>query len=114
MTTITYKHNSTCFLIEFSGHAGFAESGKDIVCAAVSMLANELLYACEKAAQNGEITALHQVQKEALVRVGFRYVQPHSIEDIITLILDCLKALEKEYHAFVCVQDMHQVQCKVK
>lgn len=30
------------------GHAGFAESGKDIVCAAVSMLVQNLVYSLSK------------------------------------------------------------------
>ena len=106
MTTITYKHDPASFFVEFKGHAGFAEGGKDIVCAAVSMLANEMVYACERAQKNGEIADLHYEQKSAFVRVRFRYIHSQSIEDIITLILDCLKSLEQDYHAYVRVKSM--------
>ena len=40
MVTITTKHNfdERVLCIEANGHAGYAEAGKDIVCASVSIL----------------------------------------------------------------------------
>jgi len=58
MTTITYTHTPCYFGIEFRGHAGFAPAGKDIVCAAVSVLASELIFAAEQARAGGEICDL--------------------------------------------------------
>ncbi|MBR2589929.1 MAG: ribosomal-processing cysteine protease Prp [Clostridia bacterium] len=110
MTQITYTNTPAYFSIEFRGHAGFAEAGKDIVCAAVSMLANELIFACEKAERNGEITALHREQDSALVRLHFFYTRAQSIGDIVELILECLQALETQYRAYVRVKKSDEVQ----
>ena len=38
MTTIEYAFTDTGFALRASGHTGFAEKGKDIVCAAISAL----------------------------------------------------------------------------
>lgn len=38
MTRITIDRDKNKYMIEASGHSGYAEAGKDIVCAAVSTL----------------------------------------------------------------------------
>ena len=43
---ITIKHNNNC--IEVQGHANYAEPGTDIVCSAVSALAQTLVASLEK------------------------------------------------------------------
>ena len=47
MVTITTKHNfdERVLCIEASGHAGYAEAGKDLVCASVSILMYTLAHA---------------------------------------------------------------------
>ncbi len=40
MTKVTYKQDERNFDIEFDGHANYAETGKDIVCSAISTVAN--------------------------------------------------------------------------
>lgn len=50
MITINIKRNDKNEIISFSleGHAGFAESGNDIVCAAVSAITNMIIIGFEK------------------------------------------------------------------
>ncbi len=50
MTTVTIKKSSDEIYkgLEVKGHAGFAESGKDIVCAAVSVLTINLVNSLEE------------------------------------------------------------------
>lgn len=49
MITINIKRNDKSDIIEFSlsGHAGFAQSGNDIVCAAVSAVTNMVIIGFE-------------------------------------------------------------------
>jgi uncharacterized protein YsxB (DUF464 family) len=62
MVTITTKHNfdERVLCIEASGHAGYAEAGKDIVCASVSILlytlAQSVMELHRKGAFKGEPT----------------------------------------------------------
>ena len=43
MTSVVFKHKDGAYTVRMDGHAGFAESGKDIVCAGASTLAYTLL-----------------------------------------------------------------------
>jgi uncharacterized protein YsxB (DUF464 family) len=50
MITINIKRNDKNEIVKFSleGHAGFAKSGNDIVCAAVSAITNMIIIGFEK------------------------------------------------------------------
>lgn len=48
---INIMYNSELIKLEISGHAGFAEKGKDIVCAAVTALACTLEQCMENAGE---------------------------------------------------------------
>lgn len=106
MTTILYEHSSSRFAAEFRGHAGFAPAGSDIVCAAVSVLASEMVFACRNAQQNGEIQQLECVQKNGYVRVCFTYAQEGSLRDILSLILQCLAQLAVDYAPYVSLKKL--------
>ena len=47
MTAVTYRGKNGDHSLEISGHANYAEHGKDIVCAAATTLFYTLLYALE-------------------------------------------------------------------
>ena len=55
MIHIEYYRAPERFALSVKGHAGFAPAGRDIVCAAVSVLVSELSLALEQAAESGEI-----------------------------------------------------------
>lgn len=46
--------------IEINGHAGYAESGKDIVCAAVSILAQNLVRSLEELTRDSVYSRVEQ------------------------------------------------------
>lgn len=105
MTQVIYSNNDRKFAICLQGHAGYAERGKDIVCAAVSVLANELVLACTHAEQTGEISHLHLTRENGLVALSFRYEQVKSLDDIIKTILACLYLIEEDYRPFLQIKE---------
>ena len=48
ISVVITKHNDEYSGIEFNGHAGYADSGEDIVCAAVSVLVINTFNAIER------------------------------------------------------------------
>ena len=105
MTQLEYTHTPHYFAITFRGHAGYAPVGRDIVCAAVSILASELLYACEQAAAAGEITDYAHSEGSAFADVRFYYRRTGSMRQIVKLILVSLKMLEAEYGDYVQLKE---------
>lgn len=53
MTTITYTKNNDRISVDINGHAGFDKIGRDIVCAAVSILSYTLRAAFTRNSSNG-------------------------------------------------------------
>ncbi|MBR0414085.1 MAG: ribosomal-processing cysteine protease Prp [Clostridia bacterium] len=104
MTTIEYTHTPSFFGIEFRGHAGFAPAGKDIVCAAVSILASELIFAAEQAQAGGEICDLTHSEGGAFVNLRYFYRDNRSMRQIAKLILASLKMLEAQYGDYIKVR----------
>lgn len=43
MTTVTISRNTTRLKIRIEGHAGYAEKGKDIICASLSTIVSQML-----------------------------------------------------------------------
>ena len=62
MTTVTAASLNDGFLIECTGHAGYGDSGKDIVCAGVSALCMALEAMMEELADEG---CAEEVRKHA-------------------------------------------------
>ena len=72
MTTITITKSSDDNFkkIECSGHAGYADRGEDIVCAAVSVLTINLLNSIEKFTDDGIV--IEQDEKKGLITLEFK------------------------------------------
>ena len=101
MTMIEYQNDEKCFRICMHGHAGFAPEGKDIVCAALSVLASELMIACEQASRKGEIRAYACTAHSGDVKLRFEYGKSGSMREIISLILQCLQSIAEAYGSHV-------------
>ena len=56
MIEIKYTNNGNAGCIEITGHANYAEYGKDIVCCAVSTLSQTLIASIEKLEPEADIT----------------------------------------------------------
>ncbi len=94
MTTITiFKSKGSYTGFTCSGHAGFAPSGNDIVCASISVLVINTLNAIEKLAnEKTDVTA-----KDGVIECRFL----NEINDKTKLLMDTmllgLKDIEKNY-----------------
>ena len=107
MTKVRYYDDENFFSITFSGHAGYAESGKDIVCAGISVPASELILASRNALDRGEIEALYYSAESGKVKLQFRYAGGGAIREVIALILECLRSVATQYSQHLAVIKMH-------
>ena len=75
MTTITFTKSSTDSYkrVECSGHAGFADSGEDIVCAAISVLTINLINSLEKFTE--DVFNLDQNEDDGYISISFEYAK---------------------------------------
>ncbi len=82
MTTITITKSSEDNFkkIECKGHAGFADRGEDIVCAAISVLTINLLNSIEKFTDDGIV--ITQDEKKGLITLEFKDV-PSKEADLL-------------------------------
>ncbi len=99
MITVTIKKNKAkdYTLVQAVGHAGFAPSGKDIVCAAVSILFVNTLNAIE--VFTGDKDKMHIVANEDEGLIDCRFDNPLSKETVLlldTLVLG-LKGVSEQY-----------------
>lgn len=92
-TVVIFKSNGTYKGFTCTGHAGFAPSGKDIVCAAVSVLVINTINAIETLA--GEKTDI--ITEDGVIKCRF----PEKINDRTTLLMEAmilgLKDIERNY-----------------
>lgn len=97
MIMIHYAFKKGHFNMCLNGHAEYAEAGKDIVCAAVSVLISELLLAIDKAEENNEIHDCKSIIKSGYALIAFSYDSNTIVKYVAELIVECLSLIEKEY-----------------
>ncbi len=102
MTTIIFKRSETGSYqgFSFEGHAGFAQSGSDIVCAALSMLSINTINALESLCHTPmDVTS---DEDQGILRVTFS----EKLNEKQTLLMDTLvlgcKETEKQYGSKYC------------
>ena len=78
--------------ITIKGHAGYAEAGKDIVCAAVSSIVTTSINACLSVDE----TSLKYEEKEGLVVIDVLNHDETTIK-IINNMINMLEELAKQY-----------------
>lgn len=105
MTAVSIEEYYDSYIISVTGHAGFGESGKDIVCAAISALAYTLLNALKCAEDESYL----YIRTES-VSDGNMYLEvlPYdfSREKIDTIIETCIigfSLIEEEYPDYITV-----------
>lgn len=54
MTEVKFDYNGDIRKVEISGHAGYAEQGKDIVCSGISTLSQAYMYFIQELEQKGK------------------------------------------------------------
>jgi hypothetical protein len=89
------KQNGDYFSFSASGHAGYAEAGSDIVCAAVSMLVINTANALEGLTEN----SLKGTEDRDSGTLYFEFLQPPDEKGrlLIDAMLMGLKDVEKQY-----------------
>nr|WP_297764393.1 ribosomal-processing cysteine protease Prp [uncultured Butyrivibrio sp.] len=76
--TITKKSDDTFKCIECNGHAGYAEYGEDIVCAAVSVLTINLVNSIDSLTEDKII--VDQDEDQGLIRIRFENEPSHDAD----------------------------------
>lgn len=99
--------NSITF--DAQGHTGYAEQGKDIVCAAVSALTSEWMFAVDEFLKKGMCEQILRVLKSGKVVscISFDKDDTASVSTIYFLtdiILQCLAAISEQYPANVYIE----------
>ena len=108
MITINIKRNDKYEIVKFSleGHAGFAESGNDIVCAAVSAITNMIIIGFEK------LEIMPDFEKNDDGFLSFE--QPNNLTEVqndkVQYLLECMTEefmdIQKNYKKHVKVNEI--------
>ena len=96
------RHSGSVQGIECSGHAGYAEEGQDIVCSAVSILAENTVNAIE-AFTGDTVEKLDVDARNGIIDFRLRDVSDESELLLNTLVLG-LNGISGSYASFVKVQ----------
>lgn len=96
MIKVTINRNESVYTgFEFDGHAGFADHGNDLVCAAVSMLVFNTINSIEQFTT--DVFDLSMDEKRGYIRLEFKNkISRDSILLLNSLILG-LQGVEEEY-----------------
>ena len=87
--------------LKVSGHANFADYGKDIVCAGVSAVVTGGINALEEEIKNIEITSQDNV-------LGVKVINNNEkIQVILNTILIQLKTIEASYKKYIKIKNEH-------
>ena len=112
MTDIIFTQNADHKITGFvsKGHAGFARKGKDIVCAAISVLTINAINAIEEIAK-AEADVV-QDGKEGLIKLRLLSEPDEKTETILRSLILGLKGVSADYGGRYCkVTIEEEVQC---
>ena len=110
MVHVEYELYENDFRLAVRGHAGYAEKGKDIVCAGISALMRALQVCFEQ-----ELFLSDAAYVEKVVRDGFAHFAVQGIEDselearifyYFHMCIKGLRELEKQYPDYITVTDI--------
>ena len=94
--TIVQNKDKQIRAFQVSGHAGYAESGQDIVCSAVSALTITTINAMELyTSQSFEID---QDEEDGIITVNFSDNLNHDAELLMNSLILGLRSIENEYN----------------
>ena len=101
MVRVTYglDDSGNYSYLKVSGHADFAEKGKDLICASVSSIFYGLMNALEGMEEDAEINDSGK-EIEILIKSGRQTVQNY-----IELVLMQLKTIEFSYGEFIRIKE---------
>ena len=116
MTTITfYKTNGFYYGFEEQGHTGFAESGDDVLCAALSSMTMliintiEVSYACDvEYTIDEETTDIRLIAKSALPKYEEDEKKQFAVSGLIQAYFFQLMDLVEEYYDYLDVREVER------
>jgi uncharacterized protein YsxB (DUF464 family) len=100
------KQGFDAFLVE--GHAGYAEHGQDIVCAAVSVLAQTAVLAIEKLTGYNVRIEMEDGRLYCRLPVAISAGKAAVIKTIIESMIIGLQAVAEEYPSYVVINQIRR------
>ena len=98
MTEATYLREHNCFSLTCKGHAGYAEPGKDIVCAGISALCSALEVALDNLQDAGCIKSHFCSWSNGFFRADAVGADGNcALETAFDLVFNGLCRIEEEY-----------------
>ena len=116
MTTVTfYKTNGIYYGFEEQGHTGYAESGQDILCSALSAMTMLIINAIEVTYQSSvdydideETTDIRLIAKAALPKYEKDEKKQFAVSGLIQAYFYQLMDLVEEYYDFLDVREIER------
>jgi len=102
MTGVTYRKQGNRYEMRILGHAGYGAAGRDIVCAAVSMLAATLLQCLRDREAEGALEWLDAESEDGRVEARCRSDDP-AVKTLYHTILTGFRLLENQYPEFLYI-----------
>ncbi len=114
-TVIFYKTNGIYYGFEEQGHTGFAESGEDILCSALSSMtmllinAIEVSYACDvEYTIDEKTTDIRVIAKSALPKYEKDEKKQFAVQGLIQAYFFQLMDLVEEYYDYLDVREIEK------
>lgn len=99
---IFYKDNEEISGFQIEGHAGFAKKGKDIVCSAISVLAQTAVMGLGEYLQKGSYKySINDGYLKCTLQNGLTKEENHAAQIILKTMYLGIKSIEEAYAAHV-------------
>jgi len=99
---VAKKDKEDIVFLECSGHSGFAESGKDIVCSAVSTLVQNAILSLQKIAN---IPVKYVIDEaKAFLSIDIKNISNYDAQIIMKSTFLGLQALQKSYKKYIDIK----------
>ena len=106
--TIVQTKDKQIRAFQVSGHAGYAESGQDIVCSAVSALTITTINALE--VYTTQVFEVDQDEEDGVITVNFLDDLTHDADLLMKSLILGLKSIENEYNDEYIHVEFREVQ----
>lgn len=101
MTEVYFRPSSEGFVFRCSGHAGYAEKGRDIVCAGISALCIALVSTAGALEQSGKLTVREIEENDGLLELTADYSENITEKALaagsVFTVINGLSEIEKHY-----------------
>ena len=103
MTNITvYTKNDLYIGFKVSGHSGYAEEGKDIVCAGISALTINFINSVEEFMDDRFVVKTNE--EDGMIDFIFENTPSKESQTLLDSLVFGLKNLEKDYKEFISLE----------